>query len=149
MPIIWRDKLSIGNDLIDQDHKYLICLFNCIEMAKKTPEDVKFLPDFFEQLSDYTKVHFAWEERVLLKMEYPGYMEHKIQHQQIIGHLEPTMEDLRKLINQNDTSPDNDKLKEQLENNIVSLAREWVIDHLIKTDKKMESYLRKFPKSFI
>ncbi len=149
MPIIWREKLSVGNDLIDQDHKYLICLFNCIEMAKKSPEDIKYLPDFFGQLVDYTKEHFDREERVLLKMEYPGYMEQKMQHQQIIQVLDSTMENLKILINGNDISPDHEKLKEQLETDIIKLAREWVIDHLILTDKKMEPYLRKFPRTFI
>ena len=24
MPIVWRDQISVGNDAIDQDHKYFI-----------------------------------------------------------------------------------------------------------------------------
>ena len=33
MPVVWRDEMSVGNDHIDRDHRYLLCLFNSIELA--------------------------------------------------------------------------------------------------------------------
>lgn len=149
MPIAWRKQISTGNDLIDQDHKYLLCLFNSIELAQGTPEGLKLLPVFFGQLLDYTKEHFQREERIQLKMEYPGYMEHKLKHQQIITHLDTAMEKLNTLLKNSDEGQDHESLKQQLDHEILSLAREWVIDHLIKTDLEMQPYLKKLPKSFV
>ena len=33
MSIAWRDDMSVGNEIIDNDHKYLISVLNTIEAA--------------------------------------------------------------------------------------------------------------------
>lgn len=149
MPVIWRSQLSVGNDLIDRDHKYLICLFNAIELARKHPEDYQYLPIYFEQLFDYTKEHFDREERIQLKIEYPGYMEHKMQHQKIVAQLETATDELKRLMQEMASSADHRVQIAQFDKEIISLAREWVIDHLIKSDRSMTSYLQRFPKTLI
>lgn len=35
MPLEWREQLSVGNDLIDSDHKYLIEIINQAENGLK------------------------------------------------------------------------------------------------------------------
>ena len=136
MPITWRKQISTGNDIIDQNHKYLICLFNSIELALSTPEALKYLPVYVDQLFEYTKEHFDREEKIQLKIDYPGYMEHKLQHQDILDHLEKVNDELQQLVNEKDEEATNEALKSQLDKDILKLAREWIIDHLIKTDKK-------------
>ncbi len=46
MPIVWRNEMSIGNDLIDQDHKYLLCIFNSIELACRMKKKMNLYPSF-------------------------------------------------------------------------------------------------------
>ena len=67
MPIMWRDQISVGNDAIDQDHKYLICLINSVELALSHEDTVKHLPIFIGQLVEYTKEHFIREEEIQKK----------------------------------------------------------------------------------
>ncbi|GGK69961.1 bacteriohemerythrin [Amphritea balenae] len=145
MPVVWKMQLSTGNDLIDLDHKYLIALFNSVELALSKPENLKFLPVFFRQLVDYTREHFAREEVIQVKIKYPYYADHKIEHQNIVEHLENVYSRIQDVMGAGDTEVTPEQIHEQLDAEIISLAREWVIDHLVKTDAKMALFLRKHP----
>lgn len=68
MPIEWRPNLTTGSDIIDQDHKYLFCLFNCVSMAVSSEDQLEHLPFFFAQLLQYTKEHFSREETLQLEI---------------------------------------------------------------------------------
>ena len=134
MPIVWRDQMSVGNEHIDQDHKYLICLFNSIELALSNEKKDELLPMFFDQLLEYTKVHFDREERIQLKMQYPGHYEHKQKHQEIVQSLMEVNAELQ--------------LGVEYRDDLLDLIRTWVVDHLIVTDQALKPYLKKLPKDF-
>ena len=162
MPVAWRDQLSTGNLLIDQDHKYLICLFNSIELALTTPDNMRHLPLFFDQLFAYTQEHFAREEKLQLKIEYPRYADHKYEHQQILARLEEVNNELRTLLGAPEEGTDEGtddggsgaarhtraSLEKALGKDILGLAREWVIDHVAKADQDLARYLRQYDPEF-
>jgi len=143
MPVVWKQQLSTGNNLIDQDHKYLIALFNSVELAMIKPENLKYLPIFFRELVDYTRHHFEREETIQIKIKYPYYADHKIEHQRIVGHLEELYTKIQATLGRGDLDPK--EIHSQLDTEIINLAREWVIEHLVKTDAKMAQFLRKYP----
>lgn len=173
MPAIWREQLSTGNERIDQDHKYLFCLFNSIELALSQPESLKHLPIFFNQLLDYSKEHFEREEQIQIKVKYPRYPDHKREHQNIIDSLTRVNDELKELLDteqlmlvevpredseaaDDDESPAVDpeslarveKLQRRLRKDVLLLARDWIIEHVVKTDKDMQPYLKQFPANF-
>lgn len=144
MPVIWKSQLSTGNDLIDRDHKYLISLFNSIELCLLKPDSLQYLPIFFSELLAYTREHFDREERIQIKIRYPYYADHKLEHQKIIDHLEQLNDTVRKLMAARDKLGDT-RIHERLDSEIISLAREWIIDHVVKTDGKMARFLKQYP----
>lgn len=174
MPVVWNAKMSTGNELIDQDHRYLICLFNSIELALSHDDFLHQLPLFFQQLFEYTKQHFLREERIQLKISYPGYLEHKIKHQEIVAQLEQVNDELQRLLEgESDerleviSEPSgldqeveqllseevplaerNAAIRAGLDHDILTLARSWVLDHIIKTDLDMAKYLKQYPSNF-
>jgi hemerythrin len=135
MPILWRNEMSIGNDLIDQDHRYLLCLYNSIEIILSDNEYHDHLPFYFNQLLEYSKFHFDREEKIQLKSDYHGYYEHKKKHQHITQRLQEINEELQ-------------EGKTEFEQDLLELVKEWIVDHLIKTDLEMKSHLQKFPMNF-
>lgn len=157
MPVIWREQMTTCNDLVDQDHRYLLALFNSIELALGHSASLHHLPVFFRQLLDYTRVHFAREEQLQLKVHYPHYMEHKLRHQEITAQLEAL--DARivaalgpptdALVDAPAEAPDdNEALRARLEREVLSFAREWVVDHIVKADLDLKPYLREYPRNF-
>lgn len=135
MPIIWREEMSIGNDLIDQDHRYLICLFNSIEFSLSHEKKDELLPEFFKQLVDYTIYHFDREEKIQINMKYPGHYEHKKEHQEIIAQLKEVNDEL-----QGD--------QPEYRKDLINLIRKWVVEHLIVADKALSPQLKKLPRNF-
>lgn len=160
MPVVWRAGMTTGNDLIDQDHKYLLALFNSIELALSKPELMRYLPTFFRQLVDYTADHFSREEQIQLKVSYPNYLPHRRQHIEIVERLEAlharVIEELGPGPDDADqdgevprpTKDDPEVVRQRLESDVLALAREWVINHVLKADKEMQPYLKAYPRNF-
>ncbi|MEH6825907.1 MAG: hemerythrin domain-containing protein [Motiliproteus sp.] len=87
MPVIWQDAMSVGNIIIDAEHKYLFCLINSVEIALKLDDNERIMKMLIYQLEEYTTDHFRREETVQIKMKYPGYLEHKLEHQHILDNI--------------------------------------------------------------
>ena len=87
MPVLWQDKMSVGNRIIDDEHKYLFCLINSVEVALNLEDNERVLKMLFDQLEQYTKDHFKQEEKVQIKLKYAGYFEHKGEHQRILENI--------------------------------------------------------------
>lgn len=148
MPIVWRDLMSVGNDLIDQDHRYLICLVNSIELAAKHDEDTEALVSFVQQLVQYTHFHFEREESIQKHALYPQAAAHHHIHQEILLHLKQIELDATELNQHVKDMTLVDGEREIVVGEIMQLLRVWVLDHVLKEDKRMEPYLRKLPSNF-
>lgn len=142
MGVTWRDKLSIGNGVIDQDHKHLLALFNSMESCLKECDGLMKLPALFDQLFSYTKVHFEREEIIQIEINYPKLQEHKLKHLHILTSLETAQEKLSKLVASREGTEGYLEAMETLHGEIVVLAREWVIDHIIVVDRELIPYLK-------
>ncbi|MCP3870862.1 MAG: hemerythrin family protein [Gammaproteobacteria bacterium] len=148
MPVVWQKKFQTGNELIDQDHKYLICLFNSIELALSKPDLLPHLPMFFEQLVEFSKEHFTREEGIQQKIGYPNHSAHKLEHKRILEHLQLVNQQIDKVMASGIEVSDGDVLTDMLGSDLMDLARQWVIDHLLKADRDLVPYLEKFPARF-
>ena len=70
MGLQWRDQLSVGNDLIDGDHKYLIDIINKVEVSMKANNRAELMA-LLDELGHYGKTHFEREELVAKAVGYP------------------------------------------------------------------------------
>ncbi len=133
MTLIWRKPLEIGDETIDTDHKYLICMINTVELTMRTPEHRDLLPATLEQLVEYTNAHFKREESIMLLTNYPRYMQHKQQHQLLIQELD----DIQKKLQERGGGEFSDGECAEL----AKLFRHWLIDHLVKEDMLLKPWL--------
>ena len=88
MLIIWRDSFNTGYFDIDEQHKGLISLVNKMDECKKSAVECSTLESIFGELSQYTKMHFIYEEKMLAAKNYPDYMRHKREHEIFIKRLD-------------------------------------------------------------
>lgn len=139
MAIIWRDEYRVGNELIDADHRYLFCLVNTVELAVRDDDSHDLLDVALDQLLDYTRYHFAREERIQYAAGYPGYLDHKLAHHRLLRHLEDACAQIREAV-----GPDRTACQRELQ----SLLRQWLLEHVLEEDLKMKPYLGKLPASF-
>ncbi len=138
MGFAWREQLSVGNDVIDTDHKYLVDLINRVEEVLKTKNKTA-LPEVLESLSKYALVHFAREEKIAQAAGYVSVPQLSQSHELLTKQLEEVKQEM--LLVQEDWSS-------AAIDHFVRLIRRWLIDHVIKEDLLMKSTLKQFSPRF-
>ena len=75
--IKWDSSLSVGVDLIDEQHKQWIDRFNAVVETLASAQGASQLPQTLDFLIDYTHLHFSTEEAAMEKSGYPAKFQHK------------------------------------------------------------------------
>jgi len=131
MLIEWNEDLTTGNKAIDAQHKELINRFNTILDAcnhGKGKDEVKNLLQF---LGEYVKSHFAMEEELQQRYDYPEYALHKQEHASFI-------QDFNRLEHQFEEEGATLLLVIRTNKAMIN----WLVSHINGTDKKLAAFLR-------
>lgn len=138
MAIAWREQLSVGNDIIDEDHKYLIEIINKVEVCLSR-KDMAALKAELKRLHDYSLLHFDREEKIASSVGYqqtPGLQQSHLTLMEKLGKMQADF------VNAEQTwSP-------ELTKGFADFLRNWLIDHVIKEDLLMKPVLQKHSPAF-
>ena len=129
--VTWSSTFSCGIKLIDDQHKELVALVN--DMFNHSTGDAKQEHDYFnkviQQATNYIKVHFATEEKIMRAVQYPGYAAHKRCHDSFV------LEVL-----------DNIRIYEEEKYNTLfsftKFLKNWVLSHIAVMDKQYFLYIK-------
>ena len=83
----WNESLSVGVDVIDEQHKELFKKADQLFEAGKNHKAKEFIGELLGFLDDYTKKHFYDEEQYMLRIQYPEYGMQKRMHAEFIAKL--------------------------------------------------------------
>jgi hemerythrin len=86
--IEWSDKLSVGIEEIDQQHRVLVGMLNEFHDAIHHHKGSEVARQIIKRLTDYTLIHFAVEEGMMRLLDYPDYEEHKEEHDALIEEIQ-------------------------------------------------------------
>lgn len=127
----WDDKLSIGIEKIDNQHKELIRklddLAECI-LQKKGKNKIGSILRFME---DYGKMHFSTEEEYMTQYDYPGLDKQIMQHEKFNSTT-------AKLIKQLESEKDMESFASSVQRFLI----DWLILHIKNSDKKFGEFLK-------
>jgi hemerythrin len=140
MPIKWDSKLSVGNSVIDTEHKLIIAHINALELALLHPAEKEYLKFFIDQLHEHAADHFYHEEQLQLKFRFPHYEENKKGHQVLMTELEVIKAIIDSFIEKAESTEEEGK---EMREKISELMRKWFIDHIVKSDMKMKGFMDK------
>lgn len=128
MLIRWSEQMSVGNELIDSQHKVLIGLVNDLDRAMREGHGNEAVGEVLEGLTQYTMKHFEEEEDLFMASDYPDKEKHLTKHRLL---LERVVE-----------------LKEQhqagtrfISMEVLHFLQNWLTEHIMKTDKTYSAYL--------
>lgn len=83
----WSDKLDVGVDLMNNQHKKILDLMNNLYSAfENSAPYEQFLP-ILNELKDYTIQHFSEEEAYMESVNFSGLATHKQIHIQLLEKL--------------------------------------------------------------
>jgi len=125
----WRDQYNVGVDLIDEDHQKLMNLINKLKMAVGYHTGERFEKQAMEELAEWTKTHFAREEKLMVRHNYPGYEAHKKQHDDMLARVAASIEDY-------------DQRGHDALLDVAPMARDWLVNHIYKVDQSYARFLK-------
>ena len=124
----WKAEYSVGLDSLAHPHKKLLDLINQLQTAVDYSTNSEFEREALDQLVDYTKTHFTYEEGLMEDNDYPDFEPHKAQHKDMIDEVE-------KVLAEYDKNPDTAM------QNAIDYLKQWLINHINGTDKQYSSFL--------
>lgn len=126
--ITWSDKYSVKVKSIDLQHKKLVELINELHEALAAAKAKEVLSKILQDLINYTKDHFSYEEQLLNKNNYPALFGHKQEH----TNLTNKVVDFQNQFLAGRTS---------ISIEMMNFLRDWLVNHINGTDKKYSEFL--------
>jgi hemerythrin len=84
----WSPDYSVNIKTIDNQHLELVNILNRLFIAVSKREGEKVIASILDGLVDYTKTHFALEERLMQQAKYKDLDAHKLEHKKLIEELD-------------------------------------------------------------
>lgn len=122
----WTEKMSVGSEALDEDHKRLISMLKELNTALKAGSPAETIRDIMVELAAYTDYHFAAEERVLRMARYEGLDEHIEAHnkwRERLSELQTTLEG---------------KADRRSALKLSDFLSDWLIRHILGDDQKFK-----------
>ncbi|MGQ1890732.1 bacteriohemerythrin [Thermophagus sp. OGC60D27] len=129
MLIQWTEDLSVGNGTLDQEHQKWISLLNDFYEGLKAGKSKEKLTELVVGMLEYTKYHFADEERYMKSIHFPEFENHKAKHDFYIDKITQFYEKIQ-----------NNQLILSLE--VTNFLKNWLINHIKGTDKKYAEFAK-------
>ena len=120
--IVWSDKFKMGIETIDKQHEKWIYFINELYQALQKNEAYERLNSIFNELMEYTKYHFNFEEKYMKEFDYENYEEHLKEHKYFIDKLYEMFNDFI-----------NNKLDTPIK--LLTFLKIWVEHHVLHTDR--------------
>ena len=118
----WDKKYATGIELIDTQHRKLVSLTNELYQACLSGNDETTFREAMKCMVEYVRFHFSAEQKLLESIGFPGYENHKMQHDSLVKNILETVKDYR-------------EGKPFVPNSFVRTLKDWVFGHIAINDK--------------
>ena len=82
--ITWSDSYSVNSPEMDAQHKKLVAMINDLHDAMKDGHGKEALGRTLDGLIDYAGIHFADEEKLMVKVNFAELPAHKLEHEAFV-----------------------------------------------------------------
>ncbi len=124
----WNEKYSVNIQEIDDQHKRLIGLVSQLHGAMQQGKGKEVMDKILKELIQYTRTHFAAEERIMKVNGYPEYEVHKAKHFKMAQKVADIYRDYQ-----------DGKATITLE--VMNFLESWLDKHIMGTDKQYGPFL--------
>ena len=124
----WRDDYNINVAVIDKQHRRLADLVNQLHEALQSDLSAAASRERLHELIAFARLHFATEEELMLKYEYPGYAAHLAEHKLLLAQLQTLAAAI----------DDNSNVGFRSD---ADISEDWVSKHLLDRDVELGRYL--------
>ncbi|MHC6204675.1 bacteriohemerythrin [Breznakiellaceae bacterium SP9] len=127
----WDSSLETGYEQIDKQHKQLVQAVNNLMEASRSEKGDQAVMQTLDFLTGYTIKHFADEEKLQMKFNYPDYLNHKHIHDD----FKLTVKVLTSRIIKEGPTP-------SLINEVSASVGSWLLNHIKGDDFRMAAFVK-------
>jgi hemerythrin len=127
----WDPSLSVGVDMIDEQHKKWIGLLNSASEAAASGFGPSHVAQRLDFLIDYTRVHFSTEESHMSLTAYPGRETHAAEHEKMRATLAGLVRDFEE-----------EGATHALAGELNDFLGNWLKKHILDVDMRFGEFLR-------
>jgi hemerythrin-like metal-binding protein len=128
MLIPWKEEFSVKIASIDEQHQKLLGLINSLHQAMLARKGKHVLGPVLDNLVAYTQEHFAYEEQLFERYEYPSRLSHIKEHKELVKKVA-------------DFQADFESGKLTVTMDVMQFLKDWLERHIQGTDKAYSAYL--------
>ncbi len=137
MSIFWSNDMVIDGGLIDEDHRQLLEIINRFEATATRGTILSSVEDTLKSLHEYAEVHFRREEELQREIKFPHAASHRREHERLEKILEDVIHEATQLGRE-------ERRKTIVDT--VDLLRDWLMEHILKSDMEMKPYFDRMKK---
>ena len=130
-------QFSVGNEMIDSEHRNLLKMINDVESAIRAGNS-STLPQSLKLLEDCVAAHFTDEEKIAQAIGF-DFTQNKLEHQYVQNELRHMVEDL---------VAKNGAWSESVAAHYSFFLSEWMVEHILQEDMLMKPVLQTYPYDF-
>jgi hemerythrin len=124
----WSDTFAVNIAEVDAQHKKLLSLLNELFDAMKVGKGREVVGKVLTDLIDYTVYHFGTEEKLFKRYNYPDYLPHKKEHDELTKKAVALKTDF-------------DQGKQVVTIEVMNFLKDWLNVHILQVDKKFGPFL--------
>ncbi len=132
MEMKWSEKLTVGVDTIDNQHKGIISRINSLLTAMSQGKGKEEVGNVLTFLADYVVKHFSAEEALMKKHSFAGYTEQQAEHAKFL-------KDFSLLKREFETGGVTSTLVLQTQRQLC----DWLTNHITNKDKQIGEFIKK------
>ena len=126
----WDDKLITGIAFVDRDHKRLVEMVNTLHQAMKEGKGMKVIGPILDEFVAYTGGHFAREEAVFDKYNFPDTIAHKAIHNKLVDTVLSVVADYK-------------AGNFAVGIDLLMVAKAWLLEHIMGQDMEFVPFFLK------
>ena len=127
--VVWKEEYSVGVRDIDSQHQRILGILNRLHAAMQQGAGSRAVEDLSSDLLDYTRTHFAHEEQLMARANYPALPPHRKAHQKLT--LKTASLSRSRQETQGDSSLD-----------LLRFLKDWWTNHILRMDREYAPFLR-------
>jgi hemerythrin len=132
LKIAWSEDLSVGDGMIDSQHVEFIDRVNSLFAAILAGEGRREALREITFLHDYAVRHFRMEEGIMELHHFPEIERHKREHEEFLRTLSTIRKDVKSA----------DDISSELVVTVNAKVVNWLVNHVIRSDKTLGEYVR-------
>jgi hemerythrin-like metal-binding protein len=127
--INWSNSYSVGVSQMDKEHQRLIDIINNLYAAMRAGRSKDVIGTILDELVDYTRTHFAHEEKLMREANYTGFDGQKQAHEALIAQVAEVQKKYR--------------AGTALGQEVMNFLKDWLVNHIQGSDKKYGPVMNK------